>query len=239
MLDSFFPVDQFGNGTDFNVSPFSTLGCGGAGALLSDGQARKTCTISFADTFTWVKGAHTFKFGGDFRSVNESGDNNFNSRRQVETRLGTVTGGGFDSLGIGVSDAAFNDAVSAFYGFVISDLNAQFFDKAGVRHATDNKDFRQREGSFFVQDSWKVRSNLTLNLGARYQLNGVPYELHNNLSNLLSDPRTPGRIHDRGSGDKSSVVQRRLFELRTADWFLVGSVERRQDRGSRLVWHLS
>ena len=217
VLDSFFPVDQFGNGTDFNVSPFSTLGCGGAGVLLSDGQARKTGTISFADTFTWVKGAHTFKFGGDFRRVNESGDNNFNSRRQVETRLGTVTGGGFDSLGIGVSDAAFNDAISAFYGFVISDLNAQFFDKAGVRHATDNKDFRQREGSFFVQDSWKVRPNLTLNLGARYQLNGVPYEIHNNLSNLLTDPRTfpvvfttvgPGAGHQLFNDDYSNFEPR-------------------------------
>jgi Carboxypeptidase regulatory-like domain len=217
VIDSFFPVDQFGNGTDFNVSPFSTLACGGAGVLLSDGQARKTGTISFADTLSWVRGTHTFKFGGDFRKVNESGDNDFNSRRQVETRLGTVTGGGFDSLGIGVSDAAFNDAVSAFYGFVISDLNAQFFDKAGVRHATDNKDFRQREGSFFLQDSWKVRPNLTLNLGVRYQLNGVPYEVHNNLSNLLTDPRTfpvvfttvgPGTGHQLFNDDYSNFEPR-------------------------------
>ena len=216
VLDASFPVDQFGNGTDLTVGPFTSLGCGGAGVLLSDGQARKTGTISFADTFTWVKGAHTFKFGGDFRRVNESGDNNFNSRRQSDARLGTLFGG-FDSLGIGVSDPSLNDAISAYYGFVLTDLNAQFFDNAGVRHATDNKDFRQREGSFYAQDSWRVRSNVTLNLGVRYQLNGVPYELHNNLSNLLTDPRSfpvvfstvgPGTGHQLFNDDYSNFEPR-------------------------------
>ncbi len=215
VLNSAFPVDRFGYGTEFTVSPFTSLACGG-GALLSDGQARKTGTISFADNLTWVKGAHTLKFGGDFRKVDESGDNNFNSRRQADTRLATLFGG-FDSLGIGVSDFAFNDALAAFYGLVLTDVNAEFFDKAGVRKATDNKDFRQREGSFYVQDSWRVRSNVTVNLGLRYQMNGVPYELHNNLSNLLTDPRTfpvvfstvgPGTGHQLFNDDYSNVEPR-------------------------------
>jgi hypothetical protein len=217
VLDSAFPVDQFGNGTDFTVSPFGSLGCGGPGALLSDGQARKTGTVSFSDNLTWVKGAHTLKFGGDFRYVDESGDNNFNSRRQSDTRIGTLTGGTFDSASIGVSDPALNDAIASFYGFVVTDLQAQFFDKAGTRNPTDNKDFRQREGSFYVQDSWKVRPNLTLNLGVRYQLNGVPYELHNNLANLLTDPRTfpvvfttvgPGTGHQLFNDDYSNFEPR-------------------------------
>jgi len=215
VLNSVFPVDRFGYGTEFTISPFTSLACGG-GALLSDGQARKTGTISFADNLTWVKGAHTFKFGGDFRSVDESGDNNFNSRRQSDTRLATLFGG-FDSLGIGVSDFGLNDAISAFFGFVLTDTNAEFFDKAGVRKATDNKDFRQREGSFYVQDSWKLRSNLTVNLGLRYQMNGVPYELHNNLSNLLGDPRDfpvvfttvgPGTGHQLFHDDYSNIEPR-------------------------------
>lgn len=217
VLDNSFPVDEFGNGTDVTMSPFTSLGCGGAGVLLSDGQARKTGTISFSDNLSWVKGAHTFKFGGDFRKVNESGDNNFNSRRQTDTRLGTLTGGTFDTLSIGVSDAALNDAIASYFGFAVTDLQAQFFDKAGVRKGTDNKDFRQKEGSFYVQDSWKVRPNLTLNLGVRYQMNGVPYELHNNLSNLLTDPRSfpvvfttvgPGTGHQLFNDDYSNIEPR-------------------------------
>ena len=215
VLDSAFPVDRFGYGTEFAVSPFNNLACGG-GALLSDGQARKTGTISAADNLTWVKGAHTIKFGGDFRDVDESGDSNFNSRRQADMRLGTLFGG-FDVLGIGVSEPSFNDAVSTYLGFVLTDTNAEFFDKAAVRKATDNKDFRQREGSFYVQDSWKVRPNLTLNFGLRYQLNGVPYELHNNLSNLLTDPRSfpvvfsivgPGTGHQLYNDDYSNIEPR-------------------------------
>ena len=215
VLNSAFPVDQFGYGAEFTVSPFGSLACGG-GALLSDGQARKTGTIIASDNLTWVRGAHTFKFGGDFRNVDESGDNNFNSRRQADTRLGTLFGG-FDVLGIGVSEPSFNDALSAYLGFVLTDTNAEFFDKAGVRKATDNKDFRQREGSFYVQDSWKIRPNLTLNLGVRYQMNGVPYEQHNNLSNLLSDPRSfpvvftvvgPGTGHQLFNDDYSNIEPR-------------------------------
>jgi len=215
VLNSAFPVDRFGHGTEFVMSPFNNLACGG-GALLSDGQARKTGTISGADNLTWVKGAHTLKFGGDFRNVDESGDNNFNSRRQSDTRLGTLFGG-FDIFNLGVTqDTSLADAASAYLGFIITDTNAEFFDKAGVRKATDDKDFRQREGSFYVQDSWKVRPNLTLNLGLRYQLNGVPYELHNNLSNL-PDPLAfpvvfqvvgPGTGHQLFNNDYSNVEPR-------------------------------
>src|ERR1051326_291348 len=188
LLDSVFPVDQFGNGAEFTMNPFQVWACGN-GSLLSDGQARKTGTISTGDNFTLVKGAHTWKFGGDFRNVRESGDDNFNSRRQVDTRLATAFGG-FDTLGIGVSDPSLNDALAAYFGFVVSDLNAEFFDHSGVRQATDNKDFVQRESDYYAQDTWKVYRNLTLNLGLRYGFNSVPKELHGNISNLFTDPRS-------------------------------------------------
>src|SRR6202035_5871004 len=46
----------------------------------------------------------------------------------------------------------------------------------GARQHSDNKFFKQHEFDWYGQDTWKVRSNLTLNLGVRYQYNGVPYE---------------------------------------------------------------
>ena len=37
-------------------------------------------------------------------------------------------------------------------------------------------DQRMQEYNFYVQDDWRIRSNLTLNAGIRYELNTVPYD---------------------------------------------------------------
>ena len=68
-LDSVSQLDQFGNGVDYAMDPFTSFGCL---SLTSDGQFRTTGTTSYTDTLSWVHGAHTFKFGGDFRDVHET-----------------------------------------------------------------------------------------------------------------------------------------------------------------------
>ena len=189
-FDSITPVDRFGNGSDFLMNPFTSFGCT---SLLSDGQFRKTGTVSYGDGLSWVHGAHTFKFGGDFRNIGESGPSSFNSRRQVGTA--TFTNFGISLLqGVANPSVALEDAVSAYYGFVWSDLNAQFFNKGGTREATDDKKFRQHEYDWYGQDTWKVRRNFTLTLGLRYQLDGVPYEENANFSNLLESPASPAPL---------------------------------------------
>jgi len=40
------------------------------------------------------------------------------------------------------------------------------------------RDFRQTETSWFFKDDWKLRPDLTLNLGVRWEFYGVPYESH-------------------------------------------------------------
>jgi hypothetical protein len=67
-------LDQFGYGRDYGMTPFSTFGCAG---LVANSEGRKTGTTSYGDSFSMVHGSHTFKFGGDFRNVHETGDTNF------------------------------------------------------------------------------------------------------------------------------------------------------------------
>ncbi len=195
-LDAPGGVDGIGNGWDYGMFPFSSFASTLGG---SNAQARKTGTISYTDNITWVHRNHTFKFGFDFRDVGESGFDDFSSRRQLVLDPETTFSGfnpGIINEPAGIADdRALVDGANAYYGFVIQDSESQFFNKSQARQPSDNKNFKQHEWDWFGQDTWKLRSNLTLTLGLRYQYNSVPYETSGNLSNLLQDPATflPGQ----------------------------------------------
>jgi hypothetical protein len=73
-------------------------------------------------------------------------------------------------------------------GTVDNQFQGQFFNKSGIRTANDLRGFRQRELRVYVQDSWKLKPNLTVNYGLAWAYYGVPFEVNNNLSNLFQDP---------------------------------------------------
>lgn len=212
VLNTLSPIDQFGNGWDYLMDPFTSVGCT---SLVSNGQFRETGTVSYGDDISWVHGSHIFKFGFDFRNVGESGPNSFDSRRQVILQNALV--GGPALLNVTRDTIQLEDAAAALYGFVIEDLNAEFFNKAGTRIATDNKFFRQHEYDGYAQDEWRIRPNFTLNIGLRYQFNGVPFEKNANFSNLLTDPSSfpvvftvvgPGTGHQIYHNDFSNIEPR-------------------------------
>ena len=191
-IDAVTGMDTFGNGRDVDIPYFFTFGCVDLGD--SNGQARLSSTISFADTFSVTKGAHSMKFGGEYRSVKDNNYDNFYSRDLLS--LNTFGDFGIPSYNFNgnpdsPSVSPFEDLVWGAQGGVANNFETQFFTRAGDRRANDLSRFRQHEWAVFGQDTWKVNSRFTAILGIRYAFNGVPYEKDGNFSNFYGDASAP------------------------------------------------
>jgi hypothetical protein len=101
--------------------------------------------FQIADTVTWIKGKHSLKFGVDFRRQQR----NFYqvmAPRGLFVFSGAYTGDPFADLATGIANATEQDFLQGIYPTRYWDL------------------------SEFVQDDFRIRSNLTLNIGLRYEL---------------------------------------------------------------------
>jgi len=92
------------------------------------------------------------------------------------------------NLQTNVDNVGLEDEVSGLLGLLAFQNQSQYFDAAGNRRATDELNFRQREIGLFVQDVWKLKSNLSITYGLRWEYYDVPFEAHGNLSNFFGDP---------------------------------------------------
>jgi hypothetical protein len=108
------------------------------------------------DVLTWTRGNHTFKFGGEvsFEKKNENGSNN---------TQGTFDFSAIQTQGL-VGGTAITGTGFQFASFLLGRANGY---TEAERDIVLNLRFGRRE--FFVQDTWKIRPNLTLDLGLRYQ----------------------------------------------------------------------
>jgi len=191
VLDRFSEPDPFGRGSDIPLPGIAGFGC----LFLVDrnDSQRFSGTYTIGDAVTWIVGRHALKFGVEVRDIYSNSTNNFLSRPTVD--LNNFLNFAVPAFQTGDptidSNATLQDMVWSLFGSVGSETQAQFFDKAGNRTADDLRGLRQQEFNAFVQDSFRIRSNLTLSYGLRYQFNGVPYEAHNLLSTLFSDPSGP------------------------------------------------
>ena len=104
-------------------------------------------TIGLIDTFGWVRGSHSLKFGGEIRFV-----------RIYTDRLGGTTYS-YSNL----TNFLANTASSVQYNGDVS-APSPFNDGA-----TGNRFAKQEYYIGFIQDEWKIKPNLTLNYGLRYE----------------------------------------------------------------------
>jgi len=114
-------------------------------------------TFQYQDTFSWTKGAHALKFGGDFRWT----QTNFN--------YDFYNNGSFD---FGTYYTNTGNALADFVGG-FTDNYYQF--------SSASYGIRSHQLYFFAQDEWKATKNLSLDYGIRYEYNSPQVDPHNQI----------------------------------------------------------
>jgi hypothetical protein len=125
------------------VNTFTTFGL--ATNLPQDRQVHNT---QYQSNLTAVFGHHNMKFGGEFD--HQSSPNHF---------LPAINGGyTFSSTGAGPTYVSAVSKLIQGTGSTLSLTNGPF-----------NFDFRENDIAFYAQDDWRIKSNLTLNIGLRWE----------------------------------------------------------------------
>ena len=176
-------TDAFGRGRDwFNVpgSPFTAIACAGLGD--SNQQQRRFGIYTVGDNFILIKGRHSFKFGYEFDENYENNFNSFGTRSTPSFAINLNTGASALTNTVPFNNELVQDAVWALFGAVFQETQTQLFTPGGTRVPNDERNFREHDMYGFFQDQFKVKSNLTLSYGLRYEWDGVPYDTHDALT---------------------------------------------------------
>jgi hypothetical protein len=139
-----------------SVSAFTSFGL--ATNLPQDRQVHNT---QYQSNVTAVFGHHNLKWGGEFD--HQSSPNHF---------LPSINGGfTFISTGAG---ASYVSAISKMIQGTSSSLS--------LTNGPFNFDFRENDTAFYGQDDWRIKSNLTLNVGLRWEWDQQAINLLHDIS---------------------------------------------------------
>src|SRR5229473_3526216 len=157
-------IDRPTNNITKSIYKF-TLGSSGfqIGPTPPADQFQTQNNYNFVDTVSWVKGAHVFRFGGDYTRVNL--DKLF--PQVFNGQLFFVNSAG--SPGVSGGLTVFQKVLAGQVDFS--------FGGGGVF----NHQYRTNNFAFFAQDDWKVSQTFTLNLGLRTEVIGA---FHDNLCHI-------------------------------------------------------
>ena len=150
-------------------------------------SARDSDTYHVRNTFSWAKGKHLiqagvewrhrwvhgYSFGGVHPSIGLD-DNDF-PPGFGENDLRVLSGGTTDSFDHETAADLMNNLVGAVSEVAIR-YNVNNLTSGFVPAAPERRKYQNRELDAFVNDTWTLRPNLTLNLGLRWEYSTVPYE---------------------------------------------------------------
>jgi hypothetical protein len=140
-------------------------------------QDRQVHNTQYQNNSTWTHGRHTWKFGGELD--HQSSPNHF---------LPSINGG-FQFLSNPAVGAA--PAMNAFSNFIRGAANCPpqsgvlfngICEQLSLTNGPFNFDFKENDLFFYGQDDWRVKDNLTLNLGLRWEWDQQAINLLHDIS---------------------------------------------------------
>ena len=153
-------------------------------------QGRNTTVYQFIDNFSLIKGTHTMRMGIDTQSITYLNFNDAGTQETIAIGTNTLNANGilntqFPQLPAGATGTAIANRARAIYNDLVGLLGtaSQTFNVTSptsgfVPGATRDRPIRQRDFSGYWQDSWRMKRNLTLSFGVRWEFEGVPVVLN-------------------------------------------------------------
>jgi Carboxypeptidase regulatory-like domain len=149
-------------------------------------RGRTSQTFQILDNFTWVKGRHTMKFGGEYRRVaidsfNDNLERGLFSFGPENTGNLVACQSPNPPLACTANNNQGDPAVLTLVAYYLGDTFPSA-DAGNTQRTTYNNGL-----SFFAQDDFRATRKFTVNLGMRWEYFGPLSEAHNLLSNLGAD----------------------------------------------------
>ena len=141
-------------------------------------QLLRNETWTFSDNMIYRRGKHTWRWGGDFRRI------------QVNTQTDSNARGTFTFTGLNT-------------GYDFADFLLGLPQLTSAQFGNNNYHFRGNSWDLFVQDEWRLRGNLTLNVGVRYEYISPFSEVDDRIVNLdlpvgFTSPPVPVQVGQTG-----------------------------------------
>jgi hypothetical protein len=151
------------NPRDFGLSQITVTGFSPLGDEFTTPQESTTDTVQLSDSLAWARGAHMLKLGGDVRHIRQ------NAYRDVLSR-------------------GFLNFLGAYSFNPLADLLLGLPTYTGGAILDNPQRLRTWSYSAFAQDQWRLRPNLTVTLGLRYEYIGPAVDAEDHAN--LYDPAT-------------------------------------------------
>jgi len=203
---------NFGTGK-LGLPEFDFTGIENLGAIgFSVPRGRTSQSYQILDNFTWLRGKHMLKFGGEFRRASIENFNDNLERGIYQFTAGVCNLGDNPCLlPDGTPNPSYDPVVDALANFYTGSQQDVAFccsfvlvDTGNTQRTTYNNGF-----SFFAQDDYRLAPIFTLNAGLRWEYFGPMSEKNNLLSNLASD----GTLEMVGTHGLDGLYQRDLNDF--------------------------